>query len=163
MRQINKIFIHITDTSPRASVNAILTYAHTPVRNARTGATYPYIPNVQGGLGWINPPYHYTIDGEGCRHHTHPHHRVANGVRGHNADAIHVSFIGRLDPNGRLGTTMNLLQESELKLTIIELHREYPHADILGHRDVLKPGAPGWKACPGFDVKPWLNTFLHNN
>jgi len=165
MRKINNIFVHISDTAPTTRPEAILTFCRTPVANAHTGATHPYIPGVQGGYGWINPPYHYMIDNHACRHHTHPHHRVANGVRGHNADSLHVCVIGRLDPKGRLGITINPLQEAELKLTIQELHDQYPLADILGHRDVLTPGTPGWKACPGFDVRTWLPSFLitHKN
>jgi N-acetylmuramoyl-L-alanine amidase len=42
-------------------------------------------------------------------------------------------------------------QWATLKTIVTKLHKQFPDAEVLGHRDV--PGVA--KACPSFDVKTW--------
>ena len=75
-RQITHIFVHCTATLPTATVESI----------------------QQGwrSIGWKNPGYHYIIKADGTIVQLQPEDKAANGVKGYNANAIHVAYIGGL-------------------------------------------------------------------
>lgn len=123
-RMIRYIVVHCTGTFTTATVKSILNYWK------RT-------------LGWSNPGYHYLLDRTGRIHALQPEHKVANGVRGHNANAIHVSYIGGHSHDDRTDN-----QKTNLIYLLRKLKRKYPNAQIQGHRDF--PGVA--KACPQFDA-----------
>jgi N-acetylmuramoyl-L-alanine amidase len=45
-------------------------------------------------------------------------------------------------------------QYASLRKVLADLKTKFPHAEILGHRDM--PHVK--KACPSFDVRHWLNS-----
>lgn len=162
MRTIKRLVIHCTATSPNASIEAIKNYWHTPKRNAQTGARSPYIPKVQGGLGWRTGGYHVIIEHNGNASRQYSDARVTNGVRGYNQDSIHISLVG-----GRNGVQdFSQDQWCELENQVHYYMNKYPGIDVVGHRD-LSPDRNGdgeitpneWvKRCPCFDVSTWLKT-----
>lgn len=77
-----------------------------------------------------------------------------NGVKGHNKDSVHISYIGGIDKQGKPKDTRTPEQITSMIALIKMLKEIYPDADVLGHRDF--PGVK--KACPSFDVKSWLKT-----
>ncbi|MBI1268366.1 MAG: N-acetylmuramoyl-L-alanine amidase [Cryomorphaceae bacterium] len=112
-------------------------------------------------MGWRNPGYHWIIDADGRRKQLLPEAQIANGVRGHNAHSVHVAYVGGLVSKGVYGDTRTPLQRRTLLITLKELRRRYPSAEILGHRD-LSPDKNGdgiispWefiKVCPCFDAR----------
>lgn len=77
-----------------------------------------------------------------------------NGVKGHNHDSVHISYIGGIDKAGKPKDTRTPEQIASMIALIKMLKEIYPDADVLGHRDF--PGVK--KACPSFDVKSWIKT-----
>lgn len=129
MRKIDYLVVHCTATPQSASVDSIRRY-------------------WRESCGWKNPGYHYLIASDGSVAALHPESEPANGVAGHNAHAIHVSYIGGVDAHGKPHDNRTQAQKSALAQLIAQLRRRYPHAEVRGHRDF--PGVR--KSCPSFDA-----------
>lgn len=142
MRKINNIVIHCTATSQTTSIDSILEF-------------WKFVK------GWKAPGYHYIIDAHGVTTKLLEEKLVSNGVAGHNADSIHLAYIGGIDKNGNAIDNRTLMQKAALIGMIKILKHKYPHAQVLGHRDfsqdkngngIIDP----WeriKECPCFDAK----------
>lgn len=128
MRTINNIFVHCTATQPSATIEAL-----------RNGFR---------ARGWHAPGYHYVIEADGTLRRLWAEEHVANGVRGYNQHAIHVAYIGGIDPEGRPKDTRTCAQRTTLEALLRLLHWHYPTARIRGHREV-NPN----KACPSYDIQ----------
>ena len=133
MRTINNIVIHCTATSQKATVSSICKYW-----------------NEQ--LGWRSPGYHFLIEANGTIHNLQPIDKASNGVKGHNADSIHISYIGGIDDKGNAIDNRTAEQRKSMLKIVKEMQKLFPKAKIKGHRDF--PNVK--KACPCFDVKIWL-------
>jgi N-acetylmuramoyl-L-alanine amidase len=144
MRNIKYIVVHCTATQPNATLEAIRRY-------------------WKEGRGWGDTPgYHYVIQRDGEIVHLLDEEKNSNGVYGHNAESINISYIGGIDKDGKPEDNRSSRQRHAMFDKLIELSEKYPGAQILGHRDF--PGVA--KACPSFDVKSWLKTYepdLDNN
>ena len=117
MRTINRIFVHCTASSLNASVQSILAEFRRK--------------------GWRYPGYHYLIDKEGKTTQILHEDYVSNGVKGYNSTSINIAWIGGIDkqhPNGIDNRTD--AQKAELRRVLTELHKKYPNAKIMGHRDI---------------------------
>jgi N-acetylmuramoyl-L-alanine amidase len=133
MRKIDNIVMHCTATAQSAKVESIVNY-------------------WKNNLKWKNPGYHFIIEADGTVHNLQPISKPSNGVRGHNATSIHISYIGGIDSKGR-GLDNRTSPQKESQISILkELKSKFPAAKILGHRDF--PGVK--KECPSFDVESWL-------
>ena len=124
-RTITTIWIHCTGTPVNTSVESIRRY-------------------WSNNLGWKNPGYHIVFSQEGytvLQDLQYP----TNGVRGHNAKGIHLSYVGGLQ-NGKAIDTRNLNQAQMLHATVQMLLLRWPHLDVRGHNEVSA------KACPCFNV-----------
>jgi N-acetylmuramoyl-L-alanine amidase len=135
MREIKHIVLHCTATSQKATVEAIQRY-------------------WREQLGWKNPGYHYLISPSGEIHKLQPEDKSANGVAGHNANSIHVSYIGGIDATGKAIDSRTLNQKIEMYFLVVDLLARYPGSTLMGHRDF--PGVK--KDCPSFDAKQWFRT-----
>lgn len=136
-RQIKHIFVHCTATLPTASVESL-----------RAGWK---------AIGWKNPGYHYVVKPSGEVVSLQPEDKAANGVKGYNAHAIHVAYIGGLRMlNGTkiYEDTRTLEQMAGLRQILRELRGRYPKAIILGHRSIWGEYTPEkWqKLCPCFNA-----------
>ena len=129
MRKIDYIVLHCTATSQDAKVSAIKRY-------------------WKKELGWKNPGYHYIFDKHGKMTQLQDESKPTNGVRGYNANSIHVAYIGGEHKDDR-----TIEQQAFMLALIKELRAKYPDAKIQGHRDFLEKGKAGWKECPRFDAK----------
>ncbi len=145
MRNIKYIVLHCTAGPQTQTVETILHFHHKV-------------------LGWRNPGYHYIIRPDGSYVNTHPIEKIANGVAGHNANSIHISYIGGVGANGKGLDNRTVAQKNTQLELVKELKAKFPTAKILGHRD-LSPDLNGdgiiqpweWtKECPSFDVAAWL-------
>lgn len=158
-RPLVNLVLHSTASSPNATVGDIETFWYTP--KCPRGGKCEYIPNVQGGMGWSRPGYHYLIDRSGKRHILAKWDTITWGVRGYNKTSIHIGWIG-----GRGGVdNRTRAQKAELKRLVKEIQSiiGYP-LNIVGHRD-LSPDLNNngiiephefIKLCPSFDVQTWL-------
>ncbi|MBX7204154.1 MAG: N-acetylmuramoyl-L-alanine amidase [Bacteroidia bacterium] len=140
MREINYIVVHCTGGSPNET-----------------------IPQLIAGFrsnGWKNNGYHIVVDGSGARHNITPLEQIANGVQGHNAKSVHVSYMGGKIVKGKGVDTRTDAQKAQLLSILRELRAKFPKAKIVGHRD-FSPDKNGngviesfeWiKVCPCFDA-----------
>ncbi|MBQ9190060.1 MAG: N-acetylmuramoyl-L-alanine amidase [Bacteroidaceae bacterium] len=139
-RQIKYIFVHCTAGSQRQTV-------------ADLQAEFRRI-------GWKNPGYHYVIFPDGRVVQLQDEARVANGVRGYNKEAIHVAYVGGIDAEGKAVDNRTNMQRHRLIMILKILHKRYPTARILGHRDISPDKnhngkVDRWeriKECPCFDA-----------
>jgi len=141
-RPINRIVLHCTATSQKATVDSIINY-------------------WSKVLKWKHVGYHYIIGVNGERHILSNLKSPTNGVKNYNWDSVHISYIG-----GARGDDRTDAQKAELENLLLEL----VSPDILGilpvvgHRDlspdldrngIITPNE--WvKLCPSFDVNKWL-------
>lgn len=82
-------------------------------------------------------------------------------VRGYNARSVGTCMVGGVDDDGKPVDNFTDEQYESLDAHIAFLQRAYPHAEVIGHRD-LSPDLNGdglitsdeWlKTCPCFDVR----------
>jgi N-acetylmuramoyl-L-alanine amidase len=129
MRTITHIVVHCTATPPTTTVQSIQRY-------------------WRDNLKWKSPGYHFLIEANGTVHNLQPITLPSNGVAGHNANSIHVSYIGGV--NGQRAVDNRTEAQKTALLTILaDLKKQFPNAIIQGHRDFPKVA----KACPSFDAK----------
>jgi N-acetylmuramoyl-L-alanine amidase len=115
-------------------------------------------------LGWKNPGYHFIIPPDGKLVMLQPIDKPSNGVAGHNANSIHISYIGGVGSKGEILDNRTDQQRTTMEELVRKMKSGFPDATILGHRDfspdknrdgVITPDE--WvKACPSFSVKEWL-------
>lgn len=99
--------------------------------------------------GWKSPGYHHLIKANGEDVNLQPIELPSNGVAGHNANSIHISYIGGMTKDDRT------FAQKETMLKLVKKYKAmFPEAKVLGHRDFV--GVK--KACPNFSVKDWLKT-----
>ena len=130
MRSITKIIIHCSATRPdqRCDVETI-----TKWHKAR---------------GFKTIGYHFFIDKSGAIHAGRPLTMAGAHCKGHNATSIGICYEGGLDIRGRPADTRTPAQKDTLHRLLQRLREDYPHAKVMGHRDL--PGVQ--KDCPCFEV-----------
>lgn len=139
MRKITHIVLHCTATPQNTTVESIQRFWKAPKPK---------------GNGWKSPGYHHIIKADGTIVDLLPIEQVSNGVAGHNAKSIHISYIGGVDDKGEaIDNRTDSQKAAQIKL-LKKYHAMFPDAIICGHRDF--PGVK--KSCPSFDVKTWLKT-----
>ncbi len=110
--------------------------------------------------GWKDIGYHYYITRDGKVHDGRPIWQVGAHCKDHNKHSIGVCYEGGLDRYGKPYDTRTEAQRKSMRNLLERLHRRFPAAIILGHRD-LSPDLDGsgciepreWvKQCPCFDA-----------
>jgi N-acetylmuramoyl-L-alanine amidase len=129
MRNITHLVVHCTATPQTTTVQSIQRY-------------------WRENLKWKSPGYHFLIEANGTVHNLQPINLPSNGVAGHNANSIHVSYIGGV--NGQRAVDNRTEAQKTALLTILrDLKKQFPNVVIQGHRDFPRVA----KACPSFDAK----------
>ena len=99
-------------------------------------------------LGWKGCGYHFVIPTDGTVEEGRPIEWIGAHCRFHNRHSIGICYIGGLaDDEKTPMDTRTEAQRKALRKLLYDLHRRFPRALIVGHRD-LDPT----KACPCFDV-----------
>ena len=129
-REIKYIVVHCTATSQSTKIESIERY-------------------WREQLGWVNPGYHFIIEKDGNVVQLQDVEKPTNGVRGYNANSIHLSYIGGVDKNGLPKDNRTEEQKDQMYLLVHALKTAYPNAEIKGHREFPNVA----KACPSFDVQ----------
>lgn len=141
MRTIRCVVVHCTATPQTATVASL-------TRHFRQ-------------LGWRRPGYHWVVLPDGRLVRLLDEDVPANGVKGHNAESVHVAYVGGTDERGRAVDNRTPRQKQALVTLLRLLKGRYPGAVVAGHRD-LSPDLDGngridpWervKECPCFDAK----------
>ena len=105
------------------------------------------IDRYHRSLGWKSCGYHYVISTDGTIEKGRNENEVGAHCKNHNRHSIGVCYIGGLSKDGKPMDTRTDAQRAALRGLLERLHRKYPNALIVGHRN-LDPQ----KACPCFDV-----------
>lgn len=99
--------------------------------------------------GFYDIGYHFYIRKDGKK----TQHRMLLEVGAHcipyNRCSIGIGYEGGLDEDGKPANTLTKEQEERITDLLINLHKLFPKAKIVGHRDL--PGASP-KECPCFDA-----------
>lgn len=99
--------------------------------------------------GFYDIGYHFYIRKDGKK----TQHRMLLEVGAHcipyNICSIGICYEGGLDEDGKPANTLTKEQEERITDLLINLHKLFPKAKIVGHRDL--PGASP-KECPCFDA-----------
>lgn len=107
-------------------------------------------------LGWKTYGYHYLIAADGTVENLVDESKPTNGVKGYNANSIHVCYKGGFGGKD----TRTVHQKDALAVLLKHIKTKYPKAKIKGHRD-FSPDLNGdgkitpneWvKLCPCFDA-----------
>ncbi len=93
--------------------------------------------------GWKKIGYHYVVRRDGTIEQGRPEEEVGAHCKNHNKHSIGICYEGGLDSRGRPADTRTPEQKAALWALLTELHRDYPHAIIVGHHDL-----DARKACP---------------
>lgn len=100
--------------------------------------------------------YHYFIKRDGTLEVGRKEEEMGAHAEGFNHESIAICMAGGVDRvakgyRSKPEDNFTDAQYATLRALLFGLQHKYPHADILGHRDL--PGVD--KACPSFDVKEW--------
>lgn len=142
MRNIDTIVVHCTATRPNWWSNKS---SEEKVREVRDW-------HVSGNK-WSDIGYHFLIDRDGTVVEGRPIERAGAHAKGHNATSIGISLFGGHGSSStdRFEDHFTPEQNAALRNLIQRLEVQYPSIrKIIGHNEVSA------KACPGFQVKPWL-------
>lgn len=124
-----------------------LIIVHCSANKAGSAFRMADIDRYHRSLGWIGCGYHYVIPTDGTIEPGRPEEMVGAHCKNHNRHSIGVCYIGGLSADGLPTDTRTEAQRITLRALLEQLHRRYPQALIVGHKD-LKPR----KACPCFNV-----------
>ena len=132
-RKVDTLWMHCTGTGTNATVTGITNY-------------------WRNNLGWKNPGYHviFTLEGYTILQDLN---LPTNGVAGHNARGIHISYIGGLE-DGKAKDTRNVYQQQMFHAFAQMLRKKLPNINIRGHKEVSA------KACPCFEVNQEFSYLL---
>lgn len=124
-----------------------LIIVHCSANKAGSALRMKDIDRYHRSLGWKGCGYHYVIPTDGTVETGRDEAEVGAHCRNHNRHSIGVCYIGGLSADGKPEDTRTEVQRTALRNLLEDLHRKYPRALIVGHRD-LDPT----KACPCFDA-----------
>ena len=130
MRTITLLILHCSAVRPdqQSSVAQINTWHHQ--RGFHLGIGYHYVIRRDGTVEPGRPEW---LTGAHCLNH--------------NAHSIGVCYEGGLDIRGQPADTRTSEQKASLRTLLEDLHRRYPKALIVGHRDLSHD-----RDCPCFDA-----------
>ena len=91
--------------------------------------------------------YHYVVRRDGSVETGRPEYLIGAHCLNHNAHSIGICYEGGLDIRGQPADTRTEAQKASLRTLLEDLHRRYPKALIVGHRDLSHD-----RDCPCFDT-----------
>lgn len=124
-----------------------LIIVHCSANRAGSALRLADIDRHHRSLGWKGCGYHYVIPTDGTLEEGRPEAEMGAHCRHHNRHSIGICYIGGLSADGTPADTRTEAQRATLRRLLASLHRRFPRALIVGHRD-LDP----LKACPCFDA-----------
>lgn len=124
-----------------------LIIVHCSANRAGSALRLADIDRHHRSLGWKGCGYHYVIPTDGTLKAGRPEAEAGAHCRHHNRHSIGICYIGGLSADGTPADTRTEAQRATLRRLLASLHRRFPRALIVGHRD-LDP----LKACPCFDA-----------
>lgn len=139
MRKTPLLVIHCSATPPAMDIGAA------EIRQWHTD------PEPDGN-GWADIGYHYVIRRSGKVEPGRDLSRAGAHAAPYNRYSIGVCLVGGVDKHGQPADNFTKVQYSALVKLVRKLRAEHDIVSVVGHRDL--PGVA--KACPSFDVAPWV-------
>ena len=144
-----------------------LIVVHCTATSVKTDFTQKDLLRCHRAQGMKCVGYHFYIRKDGYIWSTRPLDWPGAHARGYNQESIGIAYEGGLNAQGLPADTRTLKQKFSLRALIRTLKKEFPQAQVCGHRD-LSPDRNGngivesseWlKQCPCYDVKTdeWCN------
>ena len=99
--------------------------------------------------GFATVGYHYYVTRDGTVHVGRPLYQEGAHATGYNKHSIGVCYEGGLNARGAPADTRTAAQKDTLRKLLQRLKKDYPHARIVGHRDLPNVA----KECPCYDVQ----------
>lgn len=128
--------------------NITLIIVHCSANKAGSTLRQEDIDRLHRSWGWKGCGYHFVVPTDGTVEKGRPAEEAGAHCRNHNRHSIGVCYIGGLAGDGRTPEdTRTPKQRAALRSLLEKLHRQYPDALIVGHRDL-----DASKACPCFDA-----------
>ena len=128
--------------------NITLIIVHCSANKAGSTLRKEDIDRLHRARGWNGCGYHFVIPTDGSVERGRAVEETGAHCRNHNRHSIGVCYIGGVAGDGRTPEdTRTPGQRAALRSLLEELHRRYPKALIVGHRDL-----DARKACPCFDA-----------
>lgn len=124
-----------------------LIVVHCSANKADSALRMADIGRYHRSSGWKGCGYHYVVPTDGTVETGRDETEAGAHCRNHNRHSIGVCYIGGLSADGKPEDTRTEAQRVALRKLLEALHRKYPRALIVGHRD-LDPQ----KSCPCFDA-----------
>ena len=97
--------------------------------------------------GWKGIGYHYVVRRDGQIEPGRPEEMVGAHCVNHNAHSIGICYEGGLDIRGQPDDTRTAEQKATMRQLLEDLHKRYPRALVVGHRDLSHD-----RDCPCFDA-----------
>lgn len=135
MRSITLLIIHCSCVRPYQTSSAADIDNWHKQRKARNGAYWK-------GIG-----YHFVVRRDGTIETGRPIEEQGAHCYLHNRHSIGICYEGGLDMVGNAADTRTPEQKKALRKLLEELHGKFPHALIVGHRD-MEPS----RKCPCFNA-----------
>ena len=120
MRTITLIVIHCSAVKPDQTSSA-----------AQIDTWHRKDRHYKFGIG-----YHYVIRRDGTIESGRPEWMVGAHCLNHNAHSIGICYEGGLDIRGQPADTRTAEQKATMRLLLEDLHKRYPRALVVGHRDL---------------------------
>lgn len=130
MRSITMIVLHCSGVKPGVSQD---------IRR---------IDEYHRSKGWKCVGYHEYVRRDGSVEHGRPLWMIGAHVVGHNKYSIGICYEGGLNKDGVPEDTRTPEQKKALRELLERLHKRFPKAVIVGHRDLARDG----RKCPSFDA-----------
>lgn len=116
--------------------------------------------------GWEDVGYHRIIRRSGVIELGRPIMAVGSHAKGRNHDTVAVCLVGGVAMDGSPEDNFTAAQKRALRDLLRDWQKQFPGAEILGHRDLYgdtngdgKVDSRDWlKACPSFDVRAWWSS-----
>ena len=102
--------------------------------------------------GWSDIGYHWVLRRSGKLEEGRPVTRVGAHARGFNRYSLALCLVGGVDRHHQPANNFTKAQLRRLRTFIPQVRERYQVVTICGHRDLPKVK----KACPCFDVIPWV-------
>lgn len=97
--------------------------------------------------GWSDIGYHYVVYRNGVVVKGRSVQLIGAHCDGHNSHSIGIAYVGGVSPDGRTAQdTRTDVQKESLRQLLMELKRQYPAAQIYGHRDFSRKDWPSFDA-----------------
>lgn len=125
---------------------------HCSATQAKSDIGAKEIDRMHRQRGFLKIGYHFVIRRNGTVETGRKVTEIGAHAEGFNAASLGICLVGGIAPDGTPQDNFTDDQYAALAGLLLDLRKDYPSAEVLGHRDLPRVK----KDCPCFDVRKWL-------